>query len=106
MIAALSLSPRDIRALFKHMEFATFEWKSHQICFLQDCAGKTLNRHIDTKELSNIFEMFERIIRTILTKGPQDPSPPGRHRVMDDETESTFVQIIVYAFHHGQAFAE
>jgi hypothetical protein len=55
------------------------------------------------KELSDIFEMSERTIRRILTKGPQDPNPSGPHRPMDDETESTFVQIIVDPFHPDQA---
>jgi hypothetical protein len=101
--AALSFSPRDIRALFEHTEFSTLESRSHQTCFLPDYAGKTLNRLIDTKELSDIFEMSERTIRRILAKGPQDPSPSGPHRAMDDGTGSTFVQIIAEAFHRGQA---
>jgi hypothetical protein len=90
-IAALSFSFRDIRAPFEHTEFATLEWRSPQICFLQDYAGKTLNRRIDTKELSEIFERFERTIRRIVVKGPQDPNSPGGHRAMDDEAESTFL---------------
>jgi hypothetical protein len=102
-IAALRFSPRDIRALFKHTEFATLEWRSHQICFLQAYTGKTFNRCINMKELSDIFGMSERTIWRILAKGPQDPSPPGCHRAMDDETESTFVHIIVEAFHRAQA---
>jgi hypothetical protein len=102
-IATVSFSPRNVRALFEHTEFATHEWRLHQICFLHDYAGKTFNRRLDMKELSGIFEMSERTIRRILAKGPQDPSPPGRHRAMDDTTESTFMEIIVDAFHHGQA---
>jgi hypothetical protein len=102
-ISALSFSPRDIRPLLEHTEFAVLAWRGHQICFLQDYTGKTLNRRIDTKKVSDIFEMSERTIRMILAKGPQDRSPPGRHRAMDDETKSTFVQIIVDAFHCGQA---
>jgi hypothetical protein len=47
--------------------------------------------------------MSGRTIRKILAKEPQDPGLPGRHRVMDDETESILVQIIVDAFHRGQA---
>jgi hypothetical protein len=45
--------------------------------------------------------MSERIIQRILAKEPQDPSPPGPHQAMDDETESIFAQIIVDAFHRG-----
>jgi hypothetical protein len=56
-IAALNFSPRHIRALFEHTEFATLELRSNQICFLPDYADKTLSRRVDTKELSDIFEI-------------------------------------------------
>jgi hypothetical protein len=65
--------------------------------------GQEPQRHTDTKELSDVFEMSERIIRRILAKGPQDPSPPGRYRAMDNGTQSIWLQIIVDTFHRGQA---
>jgi hypothetical protein len=69
-ITALGFSSGNIRGLFEHTEFATLEWRSPQICLLQDYAGKTLNRRINTKELSDIFEMSERTTRRTLMKGP------------------------------------
>jgi hypothetical protein len=41
-----------------------------------------LHRSLDTKELSAVFDVCERMSQKTLAKGLQDPNPPVRHRAM------------------------
>jgi hypothetical protein len=92
-----------MRALFERTEFATLHSRSHQICFLADYTANSLQRFLKTRELAEFFEVTDRTVERILQRGPQDPSPPGRHQTFEDDIERGLVQMATDRFHQGAA---
>jgi hypothetical protein len=62
-----------------------------------------LQRSLKTRELAALSDVTERIVEGTLTKGSQDPSPPGHHRAFDDDTERALVDMILDRFDRGSA---
>jgi hypothetical protein len=100
---ALGFSGRDLRALFGHSEFPTLRSRPHQICFLAEFGPNIFQRSLKTRELAALFDVTERALERTLTKGPQDPSPPGRHRAFDDDTERALDDMILDRFERPSA---
>jgi hypothetical protein len=48
----------------------------------------------------------ERTVEGILQRGPQDPSPPGRHRPFDDHAERRLVRMVIDRFQRGAALTQ
>jgi hypothetical protein len=55
------------------------------------------------KELSTTFQMNERTVGKNLQRGPQDPSPLGRHHALAEDAEATLVSIILEAYQDKEA---
>jgi hypothetical protein len=62
-LSALGISDREIRGLLSHSEFPSLQFRSHQICFLHDYPCNSLNRPLNTTELSTVFEVTTAVIR-------------------------------------------
>jgi hypothetical protein len=89
---------RIIRFLLRHNGFPTFEFRTHQICFLNQRTRETLNRTMHLSELSILFDMTEGTVRSALARGPEDPLPLGHHRALDADIKSSLITMLLNAF--------
>jgi hypothetical protein len=101
-LSALGIPDREIRRLVSHSEFPSLQSRSHQICFLHDYPCNSPNRHLNTTELSTVFEVTMAVIRRVLRKRPENPQPPGRHQALDAVIEFAIVTLVLEAFQHGK----
>jgi hypothetical protein len=100
-LAAVDFCPRSIRFLLEHTDFPAQEFRSHQICFLNEWSRETLGRELRISELCTIFDLTERTVRRALLRGPEDPNPPGRHRALSPDVESDLITLVIGAFRSG-----
>jgi hypothetical protein len=101
-LSAFGIPDREIRELLSHSEFPSLQFRSHQICFLHDYPCNSLNRPLNTTELSTVFEVTTAVILWILGKRPEDPEPPGRHQALDPAIESAIVTLVFDACKNGK----
>jgi hypothetical protein len=66
----LGFSAREIGQLFQLTEFFQIPYRSHQLCFFQQCDKESLDYRIQMKELAMCFQMNERTVRKNLQQSP------------------------------------
>jgi hypothetical protein len=69
-LMTLGFPAQTIRLFPRHSGFPMFEFRTHQICFLNH---ETLNRTIHLSELSTLFDVTERTVRRALAWRPEGP---------------------------------
>jgi hypothetical protein len=72
-LSALGISDCEIRWILSDSEFSSLQFRLHLICFLHDYPCNSLNRPLNTTELSTVFEVTTAVIRRIVRKEPENP---------------------------------
>jgi hypothetical protein len=67
---------------------------------------KTGHHELTTNQLAALFEFNPRTVRQYLLCRPQDPEVPGRHRALDETSESKLTTMIIQAFNEGEAMTK
>jgi hypothetical protein len=98
----LHINERDIRALLNDIELSSISHKSHQMCFTRQYFCQTLPHELTTNQLVVFSELNARTVRKDMLRGRQEVQVPGRHRALNETSESEPPIIIIQAFNEGK----
>jgi hypothetical protein len=73
------------------------------VSFARQYFCQTLHRELTTNQLAVLFELNPRTDPEFLLRGPQDAQVPGRHRALDETSESEPTTMVIQAFNEGKA---
>jgi hypothetical protein len=54
-------------------------------------------------EVTEVTEVTERTVRRTLSTGPKEPEPLGRHRAVDQQSETALLRVILDAHRDGKS---
>jgi hypothetical protein len=101
-LMALGFPPQTICLLLRHSDFPTFEFRTHQICFLNQSIRETFNRTTHLSELSTLFDIAERTVPRPFARRPEEPLLLGHRRALDADIESSLITMLVGIFQRGE----
>jgi hypothetical protein len=101
-LITLGFPPRAIRLLLRRSNFPPFEFRTHQVCFLNEWTRETLNGTMHLSEISTLSDMTGRTVRRAFARGPEDPFPLEHYRALGADIELSIIIMLLDAFQRGE----